>query len=189
MAFKPFSGAGDRTLRNHALGGEATCLRKKIQDKLVGYIRDAHSMERNVLQMLTSMISTTNDAQIREALELHRRETEGQIDRLAERLKAHGESTSTVKDVGAVVGAMTKGVGDAVRGDKAAKNARDGFVTENMEIAAYELLERLATRAGDEVTAEVARSNKAEEEAMRDIIASNWDRTVDLMLAEEEVMT
>lgn len=160
---------------------------KDIEDKLVSYIRDAHAMESNVLQMLNGMIATTSDETIRTALERHKAETEQQIARLQGRLEAHGVTTSTVKDVGAIVGALTKGVIDVVRGDKAGKNARDGFVTENLEIAAYELLERLAQRAGDEETAQVARANRVEEEAMRDFFASNWDTFIDVMLEEEGV--
>lgn len=50
-------------------------MEKDIQDKLVSYIRDAHAMEKNVEQMLGSMIATTNDDKMRERLEAHKDET------------------------------------------------------------------------------------------------------------------
>jgi ferritin-like metal-binding protein YciE len=56
-----------------------------------------------------------------------------------------------------------------------------------MEIAAYELLGRIAERAGDLETAAVARENLRDEQAMAEKIESNWDKFVELTLAEEGV--
>jgi len=154
------------------------------QQKLVDYVEDAHAMEQNVSKMLSSMISTTDDPEIGEVLRHHKEETEEHERRLRERLDAMGAGTSTTKEVGAVGSALLKGVGDVARTDKPGKNARDGFMSEHMEIAAYELLERLAKKAGDTETAEVARQNRADEEAMAQKIDSNWDKFLDLTLAE-----
>src|ERR671920_828885 len=159
----------------------------KLQQKLADYVEDAHAMEQNDLQMLDSIISTTDDPEVREMLQSHKRETEEHERRLRERLDAMGRGTSARKQAQAGGGALLKGVGDVARGDKAGKNARDGYTAEHMEIAAYQLLERLAEKAGDIQTAEVARQNRAEEEAMAKKIDQNWDRFLDLTLAENDI--
>ena len=169
--------------------GRSMAREGKLNRKLVEYVQNVHAMEQNVLLMLDSMIVTTRDEEIVEMLRQHKAETRRQERLLHERLKALGGFglTSAGKDIAAIAAAQAKGVADLWRADKAARNARDAFVTEHLEIAAYELLERLAERAGDQETAEIARTNRAEEEAMAERIASRWDRFLDLALAEEGI--
>ena len=161
----------------------------KLHQKLVDYVEDAHAMEQNDLRMIDSMISTTDDPQMKEMLETHKRETEEHERRLRERLDAMGRGTSARKQAQAVGAALLKGVGDVARGDKAGKNARDGYTAEHMEIAAYQLLERLAEKAGDTETAEVARRNRADEEEMARRIDASWDRALELTLEEDDIST
>jgi ferritin-like metal-binding protein YciE len=156
----------------------------KLQRKLVDHVQDAHAMEQTVSTMLDSMIATTDDPEITEMLRQHKRQTHEHERRLRERLDAMGAGASTAKSVGGLGAALLKGVGDVARTNKPSKNARDGYMSEHMEIATYELLERLANWAGDEKTAEVARQNRSDEEAMAKKIESNWERFLDLTLAE-----
>jgi ferritin-like metal-binding protein YciE len=159
----------------------------KLQQKLADYVEDAHAMEQNDLKMIDSMISTTDDPQMKEMLENHKRETEEHERRLRARLDALGRGTSARKQAQAVGAALLKGVGDVARGDKAGKNARDGYTAEHMEIAAYQLLERLAQKAGDTDTAEVARQNRSDEEQMARRLDQSWDRTLELTLEENGI--
>src|SRR5262249_28589445 len=116
-----------------------------------------------------------------------RRQAEAQGGRLEERLREHGGAPSKTKEAGGVLGALMKGIVDQARGDTAGRNARDGFATEHMEIASYELLERVAKMAGDTRTAAVARRNREEEEAMARSIAAKWKKVVEQTLKEEGV--
>ena len=158
-----------------------------LQEQLTKHIDEAIAMEQDVLRMLDSMIETTEDEQIKGELQAHKLETERQSARLRERLEAHGEQPSVVREAGGVMGALMKSVVDIARSEKAGRNARDGYATEHMEIASYQLLERIAQRAGDDATADVARQNRAEEEAMAKRFDTHWDRFADLSLRDAGV--
>ena len=164
---------------------------QSLRKKLVEYVQNVHAMEQNVSLMLDAMILTTRDREVVEMLQQHKVETRRQEQLLRERRRVLDGLgwTSMSKDLSAIAAAQIKGVADLWRADKAVQNARDAFVTEHLEIAAYEFLERLAERAGDHETAEVARRNRAEEEAMARRIASNWDKFLDLTLAEQASQT
>jgi len=160
-----------------------------LEEKLVEYIDDAYAMEQNVLRMLDSMIGTTKDPQMKRSLERHKKQTEEQAARLEERLREHDASPSRAKEAGGVMAALMKSVLDVARSDSPGRNARDGFATEHMEIASYQMLERVARKAGDTKTAAVARQNREEEEAMARSIGSKWNKIVELSLEEEGVRT
>jgi ferritin-like metal-binding protein YciE len=159
-----------------------------LNDQLIKHIDEAHAMEQNVLRMLDGMISTTDDPEVLQELEHHKMETEGHAARMKARLEAHGATPSTVKQIGGIVGALAKMPLDLVRGEKAGRNARDGYATEHMEIASYELLKRIAKQAGDEETANACDEILAQERAMADTIASNWDKFAQLSLRESGVV-
>jgi ferritin-like metal-binding protein YciE len=159
----------------------------QLQEQLIKHLDEAHAMEQNVLRMLDGMISTTDDPGILDALEHHKVQTQGHADRMAQRLEAHGAAPSTVRQLGGVLGALAKLPLDLVRGEKAGRNARDGYATEHLEIASYELLRRVAQKAGDEETATAASEIIQEERAMAKLIEANWDTFADLSLQEEGI--
>ena len=159
----------------------------QLEEQLVKHIDEAYAMEQNVLRMLDGMISTTDDPEILDALEHHKMETQRHSDRMKARLEAHDAQPSGVKQVGGILQALAKMPLDMVRGEKAGRNARDGFATEHMEIASYELLRRIAEKAGDEETARVAQEIIGEEKKMADLISGNWDKFAELSLREEGV--
>jgi ferritin-like metal-binding protein YciE len=159
----------------------------QLKEQLIKHIDEAHAMEQNVLRMLDGMISTTDDPEILDALEHHKLQTQGHADRMAERLEAHDASPSTVKQFGGVLGALAKLPLDLVRGEKAGRNARDAYATEHLEIASYELLRRIAQKAGDEETVAAALEIIEEERAMAKLIEQNWDKFAELSLQEEGI--
>ena len=159
----------------------------QLEEQLIKHIDEAHAMEQNVLRMLDGMISTSDDPEIVDALEHHKMETQRHADLMARRLEAHDASPSMVRQAGGVLQALAKVPLDLVRGEKAGRNARDGFATEHLEIASYELLARIADKAGDEETAKAAREIILDERRMAETISSNWDKFVELSLKEEGV--
>lgn len=159
----------------------------QLNVQLIKHIDEAHALEQNVLRMLDGMIATTDDPEILDALEHHKLQTQQHADRMAQRLEAHDAPPSTVKQIGGVLGALAKMPLDLVRGEKAGRNARDGYATEHLEIASYELLRRIAQRAGDEETARAAEEIIAEETAMARLIEAHWDKFAELSLQEEGI--
>ncbi|HEV7459019.1 MAG TPA: DUF892 family protein [Solirubrobacteraceae bacterium] len=159
-----------------------------LETKFHEYLIETHALEKKVRRQLDSLIAATEDARMEAALRHHRSETDRHLARLEERLEDHGEEPSDLKDAGAQFAALFKAMGNLVADDKPAKHTVDAYVTEHVEIAAYQLLEHMARHAGDQKTVEVAQKNRAEEEAMARTIGANWGRAVEQVLAEDGLL-
>jgi ferritin-like metal-binding protein YciE len=158
-----------------------------LKERLVTHIDEAYALERNVLRLLDRMIETTEDRELKQELRQHRLETERHADRMQQRLEAHSATPSLVKQARMIAGALIKSVVDRGRGEQPSRNARDAYATEHLEIASYQLLERLARRAGDEETAAAARENRQDEEQLAKRLEAHWDTVAGLPLQEEGV--
>ena len=72
------------------------------------------------------------------------------------------------------LGALNWGVFFAAQPDTPAKLAGFSYAVENLEIAAYELLRRVAERAGDQETVALAEGILAEERSAAQQVADQW---------------
>jgi ferritin-like metal-binding protein YciE len=149
-----------------------------LSEQLVKYLTDVHAMEVQALAQMRAAPKLAGDPVLAQAFEAHREETERHEALIRERLDAHDASPSRIEDLlGAVSG---KGFVLFARfnPDTPGKLATHAFSYEHLELAAYDLLERVAERAGDAETADVARRIRAEEDAMAARLGGSWDRTV-----------
>jgi ferritin-like metal-binding protein YciE len=113
----------------------------------------------------------------RSALEQHLQETRSHAERVQRRLGELGEGGNplaaglgVVESLVGQVLALSKTPLDLLRGsggeEKVLKNAKDACATEALEIATYTVLEHLARAVGDDKTARLAASIRADEEKM-----------------------
>jgi ferritin-like metal-binding protein YciE len=156
-----------------------------LSEQLVKYLTDVHAMEVQALAQMRTAPKIAKDPEMAQAYEAHRLETEQHEALVRERLEAHDAKPSRLEDL---LGALSgKGfvLFARLKPDTPGMLATHAFSYEHMELAAYDLLERVAEQAGDTATAEVAKRIRADEEAMAARIGGFWDRAVDASLAEK----
>jgi ferritin-like metal-binding protein YciE len=158
-----------------------------LSSQLVKHIDEAHALEQTVLRMLDGLISSEHDPEIVDRLERHKLETQEHESLMRRRLEAHGATPSVVRQAAGMLEALMKMPLDLVRGETSGRTARDAYTTEHLEIASYELLRRVAERAGDEETAVACKQIIEQERAMATFFEESWDRFAELSLAEEGI--
>jgi len=151
------------------------------ENKLLQYLNEARATEVGLIRVLQSQIALTPRGGYRSALERHLRETRDHATRVERRLDELGAGKARVQSaIGAAETALAQGLAigklplDLLRGhggaEKVLKNAKDAAATEALEIATYTALEHLASAVGDDATARLAASIRADEQRMLDTI-------------------
>jgi ferritin-like metal-binding protein YciE len=153
----------------------------RSEQKIVQYLNEAHATEVALVRVLQSQIAMTPRGTYRSALETHLGETRRHAARVQARLGELSSGGNPLQFLGGVaqtvagqVLTLAKTPLDLVRGsggeEKVLKNAKDACATEALEIATYTALERVARTVGDEQTAKLAASIRADEQKMLDRI-------------------
>ncbi len=157
-----------------------------IQEQLVPYLADAHSIEEQAIAQLRPAPRIAGEPQFAAALRDHLAESEEQRRLVRGRLEAHGGSPSKLKDAAMTVGALGFVLFAKSQPDTPGKLATHAYSYEHLEEASYELLLRVARRAGDEETVAVAQRIRDEEAAMGERIEALFDATAQASLAAQD---
>jgi len=155
---------------------------RTIQEQIVKYLADVHAIEQQALPQVKAAPKIARVPVLVEAFERHIAETEEHEQRVRERLEALGGSPSKVKDVAGTLTGPAFVLFAKSQPDTPGKLVTHAYSYEHMELAAYELLGRVARRAGDEETATLAQEIEAQERAMAGRLSDNWDAAVDAAL-------
>jgi ferritin-like metal-binding protein YciE len=85
---RKFPSAAGTGLASHVLGqhaanpGEIIMSVKTMEDLFIATLKDIFYAEKQILKALPTMVKKANEPDLKEALETHRKETEGQVERL-----------------------------------------------------------------------------------------------------------
>jgi ferritin-like metal-binding protein YciE len=154
-----------------------------LTEQLTKYLTDAHSIEEQALAQLRVAPRMAGDPHLADDYRAHLVETEDQERRVRERLEAHDAAPSKVKDIVMQAGGVGFALFAKAQPDTPGKLAAHAYSYEHLELASYELLARVAERAGDDETAAVARDIREQERAMAERLAASFDRAAQASLA------
>ncbi|WP_026402288.1 DUF892 family protein [Actinomadura rifamycini] len=156
-----------------------------IEKKLVDYLKDAHALQQHVQGVLSELLTTAADEpDLCRRLGEYARRNRVHTRAIEDRLRAHRASPSIVRDAEMLWGSIA----DVLRyRNHVGRHVRDGYVSAHLQIAEAEMLRRIAARAGDGETAEVAAAVCDDAHAVAAAISDNWDAAVELSLRRHGV--
>jgi ferritin-like metal-binding protein YciE len=157
---------------------------KSPEEQLIKYLTDAHSIERQALAQMRKAPELAGDPAIASDFSLHLIETEEHARLVRERLEALGASPAALKDLAGTVTGKGFALFAQVQPDTPGKLVAHAYSYEHMELAAYDLLARVADRAGDGDTAQVARQIREQERAMAERLEGCFDRAEEASVRE-----
>jgi ferritin-like metal-binding protein YciE len=171
-----FDAAAEASLRDHP--------RDDLQTLLDKYLADAHAIEAQSLELLDKGADIAGSSALAQAMSEHRVQTQEHQRLVEARLHARGASPSKLKEAALRLGALNWGGFFGAQPDTPAKLAGFAYAVEYLEVGAYEMLRRVAERAGDRETASVAERILAQEHEAAGRVRSLFSTALDVTLGE-----
>jgi ferritin-like metal-binding protein YciE len=148
----------------------------QLDSALLAYLRDVHALEGQAEKLLKAGAGRVDDEDLQEAFRDHLDETQRHRKRVEGLLEERGAGPSLVKDAMLKAGGLNLSAFFGAQPDSTAKLAGFAFAFEHLEVAAYELLARVAARAGDDAVVTAAEEILAEERRAAERVAESWNR-------------
>jgi ferritin-like metal-binding protein YciE len=161
--------------------------RDDLGEQLRKYLADAHAIEEQAIQLLEKGPELAGDEQLSRVYEEHLAETREHEELIRTRLEVLGGDTSSLKDAALRLGALNWGAFFAAHPDTPGKLAGFAFAFEHLELAGYEQLRRVAERAGDTETAEIAKRIIVQERSAAEQLASLFPAAAAASLAAQDI--
>ncbi len=156
--------------------------RDDLEEQLRKYLADAHAIEKQAETLLEKGPKLAGTDTLAHIYEEHLVETRDHAEAIEERLQALGGDPSSIKDAAMRLGALNGGAFFQAHPDPPGKLAGFARAFEYLEVGGYEQLKRVALRAGDEQTAQLADRILAQEREAAKRIAGAFEGAVDASL-------
>ena len=166
----------------HFDAAAAASLKDDPEQELVNYLRDAHAIESQAVQLLEAGPKLAGIEPLASFMRDHLEESREHRRLVEERLRAHGSGPSRFQSTALRVGGLNVGAFFGAQPDTPPKLAGFAYAFEGLEIAAYELLRRVAERAGDQETVATANRILEQERAAAERVSQTWDAAADFAL-------
>src|SRR3954465_2655958 len=155
-----------------------------LDEQLTKYLTDAHSIEEQALIQMRLAPRIAGNARIAMIFREPLTATEEHERLTRERLAALGASPPQVTAPRVRAGGAGFALFAKSQPDTPGKLVTHAYSYEHLELGAYELLRRVAERAGDTETPQAAQRIAGEEQAMADRLAANFDHAADAALQQ-----
>jgi len=169
-----FDAAAEASLRERATDG--------LEELLNTYLADAHALEVQARKLLEKGSTLAGTDELAATYQEHLTQTDEHERLVSARLHARGSHPSTIKDAALRVGALNWGAFFQAQPDTPAKLAGFAYAFEHLEIAGYELLKRVARRAADGETEQMAERIIADERHAAEGIHSLLEQALEASL-------
>ncbi len=153
-----------------------------ISEQLTNYLSDAHAIEEQALAQLRSAPEIAGTGELAALFRAHLAETEQQEQRVHDRMVELGSSPSAIKDRLMALGGKAFVLFARVQPDTPGKLVTHAYSYEHLEVASYAMLEHVAERAGDDVTARLAQEIGGQERRMGERLRAEFDGSVNASL-------
>jgi ferritin-like metal-binding protein YciE len=159
---------------------------KQPREILIDWLRDAHAMETNLIQMLGQQADHLDDhPELQARTAAHKEESRRHAERIEECLAELGTDPSAVKEGFAKLSGMFSPLPAAMSSDTAVKIVLANYSAEHFEIACYQSLEAAARHCGEERIAQAAAEILRDEEEMAEFLQDAIEEVTHILKSED----